>query len=54
MLLLRQTTFILTNPIHISEAPSYPPHPLPLPGGEREGVRGNFKYFWLNSYILKA
>ncbi len=24
-----------------------PPHPLPLPIWEREGVRGNFKYFWV-------
>jgi hypothetical protein len=24
-----------------------PPHPLPLPVGEREGVRGDFKYLWL-------
>jgi hypothetical protein len=22
-----------------------PPHPLPLPVGERKGVRGAFKYF---------
>jgi hypothetical protein len=24
-----------------------PPHPSLLPNGEREEVRGNFKYFWL-------
>jgi hypothetical protein len=24
-----------------------PPHPLPLPGGERGRVRGNFKCVWL-------
>jgi hypothetical protein len=24
-----------------------PPHPSPLPAGEREGVRGNFKCVWL-------
>jgi len=54
MLLLQQMTFTLANPMKISEASLYPPHPSPLPGGEREGVRGNFKYFWLDSYILKA
>jgi hypothetical protein len=25
----------------------YPPHPSPLPAGEREGGAGNFKYVWL-------
>jgi len=31
-----------------------PPHPHPLPLGERVGVRGNFKYFWLKfRYYLR-
>jgi len=25
-----------------------PPHPHPLPAGERGRVRGNFKYVWLD------
>jgi hypothetical protein len=29
-----------------------PPHPIPLPVGERGRVRGNFKYFWLDFVYL--
>jgi hypothetical protein len=31
-----------------------PPHPSPLPAGEREGVRGNFKYLWLELIVVNT
>jgi hypothetical protein len=39
-----------TPPFH--ELVQIPPHPSPLPAGEREGVRGNFKYVWVEFRLV--